>query len=83
MQILCKTPAEVKKCTKIIQKWSEINGMKLNKKKSGLVVFALRSAHTIPYMMLRVEQNQKDKSARKEWVPSTQEIRMSPYSQQI
>ena len=48
--LLCQTVPQLKKCINIIENWSEKNGMKLNKKKSGIVVFSPRNDKTIPYM---------------------------------
>jgi hypothetical protein len=48
--ILCNTPEQTEKCIHIIDAWSSDNGMQLNKKKSGIVVFAPRIAKQIPYM---------------------------------
>ena len=35
--LLCKTPRQIARCIQIIEKWTEENGMKLNKKKSDIL----------------------------------------------
>ena len=58
--------------------------MKLNKKKSGIVIFAPRKDKTIPYMKLvtkEVTVKRKNKLVKvkvKEWVPTTKEIQGVP-----
>jgi len=47
--ILCQSHEQISKCVDIIKKWSRLNGMELNKKKSGIVVFASRKAKGAPY----------------------------------
>lgn len=44
-----------------IEEWSKNNGMQLNKKKSGIVVFAPRSAKTIPYMIAKIKDEKDTK----------------------
>ena len=46
--LLCQTVSQVKKSIDIIEKWSDRNGMKLSKKKSGIVVFAPREDRKVP-----------------------------------
>ena len=50
--ILCQSPAQIKKCIEIIEKWSELNGMELNKKKSGILPLSSRMTKDIPFMKL-------------------------------
>jgi hypothetical protein len=57
--VLCQTPQQVRRCIWIIEKWSEENGMKLNKKKSGIVVFAPRKDRNIPFMKPVMKQTGK------------------------
>ena len=72
--LLCKTPDQVERCVQIIEQWSHENGMKLNRKKSGLVVFAPRSAKKIPYMELKTELDEKGKIKSKEWTSTINEL---------
>ena len=75
--LLCQTPGQMKKCIQIVEEWSRKNGMELNKKKSGIVVFAPRSAKTIPYMILE-KKPIKGKDGKihlqKKWVSACKEI---------
>ena len=48
--VLCTSIEQLRQCIKIIEHWSESNGMKLNKKKSGIVPFVNRRAHDITFM---------------------------------
>ena len=74
--LLCKTIPQVKRCIQIIENWSSRNGMKLNKKKSGIVVFAPRQAKDIPCMKLITKEVQKKKKKVivQEWTPVCKEI---------
>ena len=47
--LLCQTVSQVKRSIDIIERWSEKNGMKLTKSKSGILVFAPREDKTVPY----------------------------------
>ena len=47
---LCTSDKQLREAIKIIESWSGRNGMELNKLKSGIVPFANRNAHSIPYM---------------------------------
>ena len=67
--LLCDSTERVRRCIEIVEQWSKDNGMQLNKKKSGIVVFAPRSAKNIPYMMRK--EGAKDT---KEWQPFTKEV---------
>ena len=73
--ILCQTPEQLKKCIKVVEQWSTDNGMELNKKKSGILVFSSRTARDIPYMI-----NISDKNFSR-WGPATKEISGVPIVQ--
>src|SRR5689334_14871664 len=64
----------VKKCVQLIERWSTQNGMELNKKKSGVVVFAPRLAKKIPLMEIEVKQDKEGKVVSREWVPTEKDI---------
>jgi hypothetical protein len=68
--VLCQTENQVKACIKIIEEWSAQNGMELNKKKSGVLIFASRRAKKIPYMKIELKKNKKGKIVSREWVVS-------------
>ena len=74
--LLCETIPQVKRCIQIIENWSSKNGMKLNKKKSGIMVFAPREDKDIPCMILTTKKIQKGKRIifEKEWIPACKEI---------
>ena len=50
--ILCQSSARIKKCIEIIEKWSELNEMELNKKKLGILPLSSRMTKDIPFMKL-------------------------------
>ncbi len=62
--VICSSIEQVRKIIHIISKWSEDNGMELNKKKSGIVVFGGRRKCKLPMMT-------RDKSASKKGAKST------------
>ena len=69
---LCSSQAQLRKAIEIIKNWSKENGMVLNAKKSGIVVFANYLSQKIPFM-------KPDKQERKQgepliWIPSTKEF---------
>jgi urease gamma subunit len=72
--ILCQTQEQITKCIQIVEKWSHLNGMELNKNKSGIVVFAPRRAKKIPLMKLETEKDIDGNEIGKIWVPTTEEI---------
>jgi hypothetical protein len=75
---LCTSIDQVKKAIQVISEWSERNGMSLNKKKSGIVIFAKRRATKIP-MMKTVKEKMKDKKTVKiRWIPDQKEIEGVP-----
>ena len=76
--ILCLTTEQIRKAIKIITQWSERNGMSLNKKKSGIVVFAARRAHKIPMMKIVKEEIKGKKTIKGKWVPAHKEIEGVP-----
>ena len=77
--ILCTSPNQVEKCIKIVEKWCTQNGMKLNKDKSGIVVFADRRAQKIPKMELKsLQGNRKKEKAMSDWTVSQKSIQGIP-----
>ena len=50
---VCASQTQLTKAIKVIEDWSRRNGMILNKKKSGIMVFASRRATDIPIMKLK------------------------------
>jgi len=70
---LCSSVAQLEKAIKIIENWSAKNGMTLNKKKSGVVVFAPREAKDVPFMAL-TNKSQNDIGKNKQWIPATKSI---------
>lgn len=70
--LLCHSPEYVRRCISLVESWCEQNGMKLNKHKSGIVVFSPRNAKNIPFMELK--EVERDKKIVKEWMPSTKDI---------
>ena len=77
--ILCQSPAQIKKCIEIIERWSELNGMELNKKKSGILPLSSRMTKDIPFMKLeKVFDAAKQKVIRQEWTPTLKEINGIP-----
>lgn len=73
--ILCTSTYQVEKCIQILEDWSLKNGMKLNKNKSGIVVFANRKATRIPKMKLQASFAQKGDA---DWIPSQKTIKGVP-----
>ena len=57
---LCTSIDQVRNAVRIISDWSMRNGMQLNKKKSGIVIFVDRRSHDVPNMM-RKKENGKSK----------------------
>ena len=81
LMTLCTSIEQVKKAIKIIEEWSERNGMSLNKKKSGIVVFAKRRANKIPMMKIlkEVTKSKKGKEViKRKWIPAQKEIEGVP-----
>ena len=72
---LCTSMEQVKSVIRIISDWSLRNGMQLNKKKSGIVIFTSRRSHDVPYM---VREKENDKSKKTKLVPSRPEIEGVP-----
>ena len=73
--ILCQTIDQAKRCIRLIEQWSQNNGMELNKKKSGVVVFSARRAKDIPYMVNT--SNNKNSN----WTPAIKDISGVPLVQ--
>ncbi len=59
LQVICSSIEQIRKIIRIISKWSEENGMQLNKKKLGIVILGRRK-NKLPMMKL-----DKDKSGKK------------------
>ena len=76
--ILCQSQEQVAKCVKIIEEWSSQNGMELNKKKSGIVVFTSRKARKVPLMKLETVKDENGYVQRKQWIPSIETIEGIP-----
>ena len=81
--LLCQTPEQMRKCIQIIETWCQENGMKLNKKKSGIVIFGSRKDKDLPWMMrVKKEVPESKISGRKrvfkEWIPSRKEFEGIP-----
>ena len=74
---ICTSVEQIKKAINVISEWSEKNGMLLNKKKSGIVIFARRKAHKIPMMKL-LKGNLQDTKTNNHWVPTQVEIEGVP-----
>lgn len=77
--ILCQSPTQIKKCIEIIEKWSELNGMELNKKKSAILPLSSRMAKDIPFMKLeKCIDSVTQKVTHQEWTPALNEINGIP-----
>jgi hypothetical protein len=72
--ILCQSQEQVAKCVQIIENWSYLNGMELNKNKSGILVFAPRRSKKIPLMKLETVKDTEGKILESNWVPSIKDI---------
>ena len=46
--IICSSPSQLKRCIEIVNNWASENGMKVNKQKSGVVVFTRRIKRKVP-----------------------------------
>ena len=76
---LCTSMEQVKKVIKVISDWSLRNGMQLNKKKSGIVIFAARKRHDIPNMLQTIKTNKgKGKSQKMKFIPARNTIEGVP-----
>jgi len=85
---LCTSIEQMKKAILIIEEWSKENGMILNKKKSGIVVFAPRSSTHIPLMRLErtmvtkvrkykskgLDVEKRIESVHLKWVPAVKDV---------
>jgi len=76
--ILCESQEQTAKCIQIIENWSQLNVMELNKKKSGIVVFASRKAKKIPLMELKRIKDANNKIIQRQWIPSSESIQGIP-----
>jgi len=76
---LCSSMDQVRSVIKVIYDWSLRNGMQLNKKKSGIVIFAARRIQDIPYMeKLNEASNGRRRSKRKKYTPTSNTIEGVP-----
>ena len=66
--VLCTSPSQVEECIQTIEEWSKLNGMNLNKNKSGVVIFGDRKTSKIPKMQRKNEPNQN--SSKGTWAPT-------------
>ena len=74
---ICSSIEQVRKAIKIIDSWCERNGMTLNKRKSGIVVFSNRKATSIPLMRterIKIMNRRQRLRMRINWVPSREDI---------
>jgi hypothetical protein len=71
---ICDDEEQLKKAIKIIDDWSKRNGMLLNKKKSGIIIFARRKAIKIPMMETEDLKNSGRKTMKRKWVPTQDNI---------
>ncbi|HRP37312.1 MAG TPA: reverse transcriptase family protein, partial [Candidatus Dojkabacteria bacterium] len=60
---ICTSPEQIRKVINIIEKWSQTNGMELNKKKSGIMPFVPRRATSqkTPFMHYVATQGKENK----------------------
>jgi hypothetical protein len=76
--ITCSSELQLRNCINTIEEWTARNGMSLNKKKSGIVVFAPRHATDIPLMKVKKStftgKRSKKQQISREWVPATKDI---------
>ena len=82
--MICTSMEQVRECIQTVEKWSEQNGMLLNKKKSGIVVFGNRRCRNIPLMeSTKTETTTKNKGKKVniQWAPSQKEISGVPICQ--
>jgi hypothetical protein len=70
--VLCNTVDQLYRCITVIENWAKRNGMKLNKQKSGIVPFASRRAHDIPYMENRLINGER------KWTPTRKAVNEVP-----
>ena len=73
--VLCTSLHQIEKCIQIFEDWSLKNGMKLNKNKSGIVIFANRRANRIPKMKFQASSTQTREG---EWIPEQDAIKGIP-----
>ena len=73
---VCTSLEQIKKAIQIISDWSEKNGMLLNKKKSGIIIFADRKAKKIP--MMEIPKSGPNQMRKNKWSPTQAEINGVP-----
>ena len=72
---LCTSQQQLRKAIQVIKKWSSENGMVLNSKKSGIVVFVNRMCKSIPLMK---SQEGLIRGKQIEWIPTQKEFEGFP-----
>ena len=72
---------QLRRTIQTIEKWSEDNGMTLNKKKSGIVVFAGRRCKNIPFMTNKKNQEKTNKKNKVIWTSTQTEFMGIPICQ--
>ncbi len=80
--MLCTSSSQAENCIRIIEEWSEQNGMSLNKDKSGIIVFADRKAKKIPNMSCKLTVKSNNNNTERKWVVHGKSIRGIPYCEQ-
>ncbi|HRP36352.1 MAG TPA: reverse transcriptase domain-containing protein [Candidatus Dojkabacteria bacterium] len=76
--VLCTSMNQLNKCIEIIERWAKVNGMELNKRKSGIIPFTSRKAHNIPFMELRKFESKGKKPEGKRWEVARKELNGVP-----
>ena len=74
--VLCTSPLQVEECIGAIEDWSKLNGMVLNKNKSGVVIFGERKAMKIPKM--QKDNRSTSNNCKGVWIPTQKTIRGVP-----
>ena len=70
---ICSSRDQLNKAINIIEDWTKRNGMMLNKKKSGIIIFAPRKAIDVPHMKLQTKTKKNGKKT-KTWIPAKYDI---------
>jgi hypothetical protein len=73
--LIATSTEQLEKAIRIVENWAGRNGMSLNKKKSGIVIFANRRAKKIPMMeKVPTNSNQKKNNNKINWMPTHKDI---------
>jgi len=79
---ICSSLEQVRTAIRVIEEWCSSNGMILNKKKSGIVIFAHRKANKVPLMKTEKEQKISKMngkiSVKRTWIPERAEFEGIP-----